>query len=89
MLRLSDQHTFAAIAREHSPDEVDLRAFALFADGTIGSVELSNVMRGAGPGQWQEAPSPTTPQLAHVVDRLMPVSALPSPPAPCMVIVRW
>lgn len=99
LLRLADQYTLAAVAAEHSPDEVDVRAFCLYRDGHIGVVEMNNIRRGTGVDQWTDCPwpipepvvvTPPTPQLATVAAELMPAAQMPPlPPMPMMVIIRY
>lgn len=99
LLRLADQYTPAAITAEHTPDDVDLRAFALFGDGTIGLVDVPHAMRGTAVDQWQEAPAwpppapvvAPIPQLAAVKPALMHSATIPALPAtpPLMVIIRY
>lgn len=101
--RLAEQYTLCAIAAEHTPDDVDLRAWAMYADGHIGEVTIPHVQRGTGVDQWQEPPAwptpepepvivertPPTPPLAQVHAELMPASQLPAVPRmPLMVIIR-
>lgn len=97
LVRLAEQYTLGAITVEHTPDVVDVRAFALYADGHIGEVVLRDLQRGPDVDQWQDAPpwpmpEPTAkvaPPLAAVHAELMPVSQLPSVPRmPLMVIIR-
>lgn len=103
LVRLAEQYTLGAIAVEHTPDVVDVRAFALFSDGRVGDVVLERLQRGDGVDQWQDAPpwptpdpepmvvevTPPAPLLAAVAAELMPVSQLPAVPRmPLMVIIR-
>lgn len=91
IVRLAEQYTLGAITAEYTADEVDVRSFALFADGHIGVVDLPHLQRGTGVDQWQETPpwpAPAAPpQLVEVRAELMPAAQLPTRPA-FMVIVR-
>ena len=90
MLRLPEQYTLAAVSVEHSPTDADLRAFVLYADGTLGCVEIPHARQGSGVNEWTEAPTAKLPSLDQVAPRLMPVGNLPAmPPMPLMVIIRW
>jgi hypothetical protein len=98
LLRLADQYTLAAITAEYTSDDVDLRAFALFGDGTIGLVDIPHAMRGVKVDQWAEPPPYPTPEpvaaaipkLAEVKPNLMHASSMPPlPPQPMMVIIRY
>jgi len=91
MLRLASQHTPAVIVAEHTPDDVDLRAFALFADGQVGAVDVPRATRGAEIGQWSGFTWPP-PTMEHAIDRLMPVgntAAASMAAPPLMVIIRY
>jgi hypothetical protein len=99
IVRLAEQYTLGAITAEHSADDVDVHAFALYADGHVGVVELAHVQRGVGVDQWQEPPiwppepvpvvASPPPALAAVRTELMPVAQLPSlPRMPLMIIIR-
>lgn len=91
LLRLQEQYTLAAVSAVHSVDCVDLRAFALYADGRIGVVEISGSFRGVEVDQWTDPYSLMTQRLQAVHADLMPVAALPKPPPPMplMVIIRY
>lgn len=90
LLRLENQYTLAAIAVERSPDDVDLRAFSMRSDGTLGDVLISGAQRGDGTHQWTDLPWPiAVPELASVAERLMPAEPLGLPPMPLMVILRY
>lgn len=99
LVRLAEQYTLGVVAVEHTADVVDVRAFALYADGRIGEVVLPHLQRGPGVDQWQDAPpwpipepepvAKVAPQLVAVAAELMPVSQLPAiPRMPLMVIIR-
>lgn len=90
LLRLADQYTLAAVSAVHDAETCDLRAFALYADGTLGVVEVARSTRGDGVSQWSAPPWPCAPALDTVQSQLMPVTRMPTLPAmPLMVVIRW
>lgn len=90
LLRMADQYTLAAVSAVHDADTCDLRAFALYADGHLGVVEIARSTRGDGVSQWQAPPWPPAPALDTVASQLMPASRMPPlPTMPLMVIVTW
>lgn len=90
LLRLADQYTLAAVSAVHDAETADLRAFCLYADGTLGVVELAMITRGPGVNQWSDPPWPAAPTLGSVAGALMPAGQIPNlPPQPLMVIIRW
>jgi hypothetical protein len=90
LLQLAAQYTLAAVSAVHTPDDVDLRAFVLYADGTLGCVEIPHSKRGTGVNEWIDMPNTKLPQLEAVAPRLMPVGNLPAvQPMPTMVIIRF
>lgn len=98
LLRLAEQYTLAAITAEHSVDDVDLRAFALWQDGHLGVVDIAHATRGEAVDQWTPPPqwpppapvAPVVPQLSEVKPTLMPAASMPPmPPMPMMVIIRY
>src|SRR6187399_1809668 len=93
LLRMENQYTLAAISVQHNDDIADLRALAMYADGSVGMVEIQLAQRGTGVGEWSDtmwpipAPvAPPTPMLSAVQPELMPAVALP-PMAPMPLMV--